>query len=88
MNLRETKALQCGDKFRRPSKNSHDNGWRVYAVVGRTVDASGIYGTPGAVLGFETKDQHGYINHVSITAWDSMGGESKNFMKVAERVIE
>lgn len=85
MNLRDVKKLQCGDKFRRPSKNSHDNGWRVYSVIGRTVDASGFYGTPGAALEFDLMDQHGYHYRISVTAWDSSYGDKK-FMKDAELV--
>jgi hypothetical protein len=86
MNLRETKTLQCGDKFRRPSRNLHDEGWRVYTVIARALNAKGIYPMTASPETLTVADQHGYVNHVSVSAWDSMGDESKNFMKVAERL--
>jgi hypothetical protein len=50
MNIREAKKLRAGDKFRRASKNGHDNGYRVYAV------------SECSPQGFESVDQHwGYL---------------------------
>lgn len=86
MTLRETKKLLVGDKFRRPSTNSHDNGWRVYRGVNLELDDPLYRKSPKASLAaFTAVDQHGYQCRVSILAWNSMAGEQKRFMKVAER---
>ena len=52
------------------------------------MDASGIYGKPGAPLELIATDQHGYLLHVSITAWESLGGCAKRVMKDAESVAD
>lgn len=52
MNLQQAKKLTVGDKFRRPSTNPHDNGWRLYEVY--QVERS----TAGIVV--YVRDHHGY----------------------------
>lgn len=78
MTLRETKQLQCGDRFRRPQGDR----WREYTVTGRTMDASGLYGKKGAVLALGLKDERGHYFEAHLLAWKT----AKTFMASAERI--
>lgn len=55
MNIRQARKLQRFDRFRKPSANGHDAGWRVYMV------------TLAYPEGFSAGDQHGYFVRVH---WD------------------
>lgn len=68
MNIRDAKKLRRFDTFRKPSTNSHDNGFRVYTV------------TLSYPEGFTAIDQHGY--HIRCH-WNEPAS-TKPFLKDAE----
>lgn len=77
MNLRQCKKLRVGDKFRRPSTNSHDNGWREYRVISTETDSRGL-------VAFTVVDQHGYQSRMRLLSWKQ---SSKAFMSDAEAMV-
>jgi hypothetical protein len=62
MNLNQCRKLEVGSKFRKPSTNGHDNGWREYYVVLVEVEND-------RVLAFTAEDQHGYRLRVRLAEW-------------------
>jgi hypothetical protein len=73
VTLRHCQKLKVGDKFRIPSKSTHDpSGWRAYSVAGIETGA------------FTAIDEHGYSFRVPFSAWHS--GAWNRVMKAAEHV--
>lgn len=73
MNLKQVKKLKLGDKFRRPSTNTHDNGYRVYRVIAL------------ADMVLTLQDQHGYHIRIS-TELGEWKNHSQGFMRDAEQI--
>lgn len=80
MTLRDCKKLQVGDKFRKPSTNGHDNGWRNYRVV-----QIEFLPSPTNLLAFTAVDQHGYQFRVRLADWKD--ADWNVYLRNAERVV-
>lgn len=80
MTLRDFRKLQVGDKFRKPSTNSHDNGWREYRVaqIEFLLD-------PSKLITVTLIDQHNYLTRVRLSNWLTTGW--KLAFSKAERVV-
>lgn len=79
MTLRDFRKLQVGDKFRKPSTNSHDSGWREYRVaqIEFLLD-------PSKLIAVTLIDQHGYLMRVRLENW--IKADWNMVFKNAERV--
>lgn len=78
MNLRETKKLQVGDKFRQPSMNAHDkSGWREYRVISVEVGYLGL-------VAFTVCCQYGYELRWRLVDWKL--GSLQAWMRTAKRL--
>jgi hypothetical protein len=73
MTNSQVRKLAKGETFRRPSTNSHDEGWRLYTVVSAT---SGLFNKIHVV------DQHGYSQLIDV---DSKC--NRDWFKVAEKTV-